>query len=32
MEGRDEMIRLIAQALRVASDAVLVFVWHVLIG
>ena len=32
MESREEMIRAIAQALREATDAVLVFVWHVVIG
>lgn len=32
MESREEMIRVIAQALRVASDKVLVFIWHVVIG
>ena len=32
MEGREEMIRRIAEALRMAPDRILVFVWHVVIG
>jgi len=31
MEGREAMIQMILQALRIASDAVLVFVYHVVI-
>lgn len=32
MESREAMIQAIAAALRVASDAVLVFIFHVVIG
>ena len=32
MESREEMIRVIAQALRQASDQVLVFIYHAVIG
>lgn len=31
MDGREAMIQMIQQALRLASDAVLVFVYHVVI-